>query len=161
MSLAWRKPFPRTTTWKVSGHTTHRQFCIKTGHPILQKASIWAQTSSKGGRFSDPNVKKHKNSNILNILNPEWQNHKIILEKPKTEQAIGSFWVPPWVSFICGEKHLSGHSDWRSDQWWWTFWNILQTAHRISGLWISTTVITLLIMCLIKKLQVQLKSPEY
>lgn len=23
MSLAWRKPFPRTTTWKVSGYKTH------------------------------------------------------------------------------------------------------------------------------------------
>lgn len=56
MSLAWRKPFPRTTTWKVSGYKTHRQYFIfyfifitqnntrfiptfKTGHPILQKAT--------------------------------------------------------------------------------------------------------------------------
>lgn len=50
---------------------------FKTGHPILQKASIWAQTCSTSGRFSDP--------------------------------------------------------DWWSDQWWWTFWNILQPAPRISG----------------------------
>lgn len=28
MSLAWRKPFPRTTTWNVSGYKTQKRFCI-------------------------------------------------------------------------------------------------------------------------------------